>query len=155
MIKKAEFSSCGKYRYFLSRIWDESKPIYLFIGLNPSVANEEDNDNTISRCINLIDSWGGGGLYMANLFAYIATNPQIMKEANDPIGIDNDFFLKELADSVFKIVVCWGNDGSHNGRSEKVKLLLQKNKLFCLHINGSGEPHHPLRLSNTTLLEYK
>lgn len=154
MIKKAEFSDCGKYRYFLSRIWDESKPIYLFIGLNPSIANDEDNDNTISRCINLIDSWGGGGLYMANLFAYIATNPQVMKQASDPIGIDNDFFLETLSDSAFKIVACWGNDGSHRGRSLDVINLLKNKDMFCLHINNSGEPHHPSRISNTQLIKY-
>ncbi len=49
-----------------------------FVGLNPSTADHQQDDRTIRRCINLLKSWGGGGIYMANLFAYRATDPQEM-----------------------------------------------------------------------------
>ncbi|HDR2355042.1 TPA: DUF1643 domain-containing protein [Enterobacter roggenkampii] len=42
MIKDAIFSPCGKYRYSLSRVWDDSKPYTLFIGLNPSYADADE-----------------------------------------------------------------------------------------------------------------
>ena len=35
-INGAEFSEGRKYRYALWRIWDSSKPLVMFIGLNPS-----------------------------------------------------------------------------------------------------------------------
>ena len=52
MKKDAILSEDRKYRYVLSRIWDESKPLVVIIGLNPSTADEKDDDNTIKKCIN-------------------------------------------------------------------------------------------------------
>ena len=46
----AKFSACRKYRYALWRNWDESKPSAMIIGLNPSTADENENDPTITRC---------------------------------------------------------------------------------------------------------
>ena len=40
----AKFSACRKYRYALWRNWDESKPYAMIIGLNPSTADENEND---------------------------------------------------------------------------------------------------------------
>jgi hypothetical protein len=70
----AIFSDCRKYRFALRRNWDESKPYVMFIGLNPSTADEIENDPTINRCISYARSWGYGGLFMANLFAFRATD---------------------------------------------------------------------------------
>ena len=53
----AFFSSNRKYRYALWRVWDHTKPYVMFIGLNPSIANETDNDPTIRRCINYAKGW--------------------------------------------------------------------------------------------------
>ena len=66
MKKDAILSEDRKYRYVLSRIWDESKPLVVIIGLNPSTADEKDDDNTIKKCINFSKNWGYGGLYMLN-----------------------------------------------------------------------------------------
>ncbi len=56
---------------------------YWFESLNCSHIQD---DPTITRSINLAKSWGGGGIYMANLFAYRATDPQEMMSQEDPIG---------------------------------------------------------------------
>ena len=77
----AEFSACRKYRYALWRTWDESKPYPMIIGLNPSTADENENDPTITRCINFAKSWGYGGVCVINLFVYCATVPSDMKES--------------------------------------------------------------------------
>lgn len=45
MQKSAVFSEWRKYRYSLKRIWDDQKPYVLFIGLNPSTADEESDDD--------------------------------------------------------------------------------------------------------------
>ncbi len=57
------------------RIWDESK-LCDVLGLNPSTADETEDDPTIRRCINFAKTWGYGGLCMTNLFAYRATQPR-------------------------------------------------------------------------------
>ena len=51
MFQDAKISSDGKYRYSLVREWDKEKPKVLFIGLNPSTADEKTDDPTIRRCI--------------------------------------------------------------------------------------------------------
>ena len=51
----AELSECRTYRYVLWRIWDNSKPKIMFIGLNPSTADENTDDNTITRTVAKIN----------------------------------------------------------------------------------------------------
>ncbi|MBP2698730.1 hypothetical protein C9J44_05000 [Photobacterium sp. GB-27] len=147
MKKSAVLSSCRKYRYELWRTWDDSKPYAMFIGLNPSTADETEDDPTIRRCINFAKSWGYGGLCMANLFAYRATQPEDMKRASDPIGDKNDETLILLAQNAGVIVGAWGNDGVFLNRSEDVRALISE--LNVLKVNKSGEPAHPLYLKST------
>lgn len=152
MEKGAKISDCTKYRYSLWRIWDKEKPIFTFVGLNPSTADHVQDDPTITRCINFTKSWGGGGIYMANLFAYRATDPQEMMSQDDPIGSDNDFYLNELATQSQKIIACWGNHGTYQQRSTAVKELL-KDKLYYLELNKTGEPKHPLYIHSETKIK--
>ncbi|MEZ9153267.1 DUF1643 domain-containing protein [Vibrio sp. F13] len=147
MKKTARLSDCSTYRYELWRTWDESKPYAMFIGLNPSTADETEDDPTIRRCINLAKSWGYGGLCMANLFAYRATQPEDMKRATNPIGDENDETLTRLSKSAGVIVGAWGNDGVFLNRSEDVRALVPE--INVLKVNKSGEPAHPLYLKST------
>lgn len=142
MKNTAKLSECKKYRFALWRTWDDSKPCVMFVGLNPSTADESTDDPTLTRCINYAKSWGFGRVCMANLFAYRATKPNDMKAAKDPIGSENNEWLKKLANDADLVVAAWGNDGSYLGRSEQVKELLPN--IHCLKINKSGEPAHPL-----------
>lgn len=144
MIKDAIVSPCRKYRYALWRIWDTSKPLVLFICLNPSTADETNDDPTLRRCITFAKSWGYGGVCIANLFAIRATQPAEIKKCEDPIGIENDRWLVKLADEADLIIGAWGNDGTFQNRSQDVKRLLPT--LHYLKMNASGEPAHPLYL---------
>lgn len=92
----AIFSPDRKYRYFLHRFWGTG-PWVSFVCLNPSKADEEEDDNTVKRCINYARLWGFDGLIVANIFAFRATNPIIMKAQDDPIGPDNNKFLTNFA----------------------------------------------------------
>ncbi len=138
----AILSKCRNYRYALWRTWDDSKPYAMFIGLNPSTADETEDDPTIKRCINYSREWGYGGLCMVNLFAFRATAPRDMKASNNPIGSDNDDWIKKLSKKAGVIVAAWGNDGSFMGRSKNVVDMIPD--LMCLKINKTGEPAHPL-----------
>ena len=113
MQKDAFLSEDRMYRYGLSRVWDKSRPYVLFIGLNPSTADENKDDPTIRRCVDYVCKWGYGGLKMANLFAYRATLPSDLRKAKEPIGVDNDKYIKELSKSAAITIVAWGNDGSY------------------------------------------
>ena len=144
--KNATFSNCRKYRYSLSRIWDKKKKLVLFIGLNPSTANEEVDDPTIRRCVNYVKNWGYGGLIMVNLFAYRVTLPSGLKKVKYPIGEDNDKYIMTLSKKADITVAAWGNNGNLYGRDKQVFDLIPN--LMCLKLNKSGQAAHPLYLSN-------
>lgn len=115
----AEFSKDRKYRYALWRIWDEEKPLVMFIGLNPSKATEDANDNTISKVIKVARHNGYGGLYMMNLFAYITQYPDELKKCADPLG-DNNGWLERIYPKCKNVVFAWGNFKQAKERSAEV-----------------------------------
>jgi len=142
--KNATFSSCRIYRYSLSRIWDKKKKYILFIGLNPSTANEEVDDPTIRRCVNYAKKWGYGGFMMVNLFAYRTTLPSNLKKVKYPVGSENDKYIVTLSKKADITVAAWGNNGDFYSRDKEVLSLVPS--LMCLKINKSGQPAHPLYL---------
>ena len=149
MIEKgAKFSSDRLYRYLLWRVWDKDKRSALFIGLNPSTADENVDDPTIRRCVDFAMRWGNGGLVMANLFAYRATNPKELKCIVDPIGRDNDDYILSAHKAAGITILAWGNGGLYLGRGDDVAKML----LGCarLRITRQGQPQHPLYLPKNT-----
>lgn len=143
MISTATISPCGRYRYDLWRRWSNG-PYCMFVGLNPSTADETEDDPTIRRCISYAQEWGYSALCMANLFAYRATKPRDMKAAEDPVGPDNDRILRTLFDSAGIIIAAWGRDGKYRCRDLDVLSILDYP--FCLKRNQDGSPAHPLYL---------
>jgi len=102
----------------------------------------------VRRCQGYARDWGYGGLLMTNLFAFRATDPQVMKAAPDPIGPDNDLYLRNTAKKAGLVVAAWGNHGAFQGRSQEVVRMLKEAgaELRCLKMTGQGEPGHPLYL---------
>jgi len=148
--KYATFSSCRKYRYSLSRIWDKKKKHVLFIGLNPSTADEEVDDPTIRRCLNFAKKWGYGGFIMVNLFAYRTTLASNLKKVKYPVGKDNDKYIMTLSKKADTTVAAWGNNGNLYDRDKQVLSFIPN--LMCLKVNKSGQPSHPLYLSKNLKL---
>ena len=142
----ALFSKDRFYRYALWRIWDKSLPKILFIGLNPSTADEIKDDPTNRRCKRYAQDWGFGGYIMSNIFAYRSTNPKILKEIKDPIGPDNNYWLQKLDKEAILTIGAWGNHGKLLNREEEIINLIDN--LYCLKITKEGHPSHPLYLSN-------
>lgn len=145
--KGAELSDCGKYRYSLHRIWNEDLPKVMFIMLNPSKADADVDDPTIRRCIGFAKSWGYGGLYVGNLFAYRDTNPKGLFGAIDPVGMENDYYLA-LISGECKIAVCaWGNSPIIKRINPEHKPLSNiKIPLHYIDLSKDGTPKHPLYL---------
>ena len=151
----AIFSPDRKYRYKLRRPTMFGEGQCLFIMLNPSTADETTNDNTVTRCIYSSKEWGFQELIVANLFAYRATYRKDMKKQIDPVGPDNDEWIHALAQQADRIVLAWGEDGGHQGRSDYVvnELLDVANQpIFHFGLTKSGEPRHPLYLSKKIIL---
>lgn len=147
MDKGAEFSPCRTYRYDLWRSWNEGYGEVAFIGLNPSTADETLDDPTIRRCMAYAKGWGFAGVHMLNLFAFRATDPAIMKKADEPIGPDNDEIISTVAKKCTVVVAAWGVHGTHRGRDREVRKLVPD--LHTLKLTKAGHPNHPLYLPKT------
>ncbi|MEL6221262.1 MAG: DUF1643 domain-containing protein [Cyanobacteria bacterium J06627_8] len=140
----AVFSPCQAYRYSLWRVWNAQAPKVLFIGLNPSTADAENNDPTIRRCIGFANEWGYGGVYVANLFSWRSPHPRLLKQAAEPIGEHTNDWLVKLNDETDLTIACWGNNGSFQHRDIAVMGFLKG--LHCLRMTKQGNPSHPLYL---------
>jgi len=144
MQKRAILDETRKYRYILTRKINQNPPI-LFIMLNPSTADEYQDDPTIRRIIEFTKSWGYGASIVMNIFAYRSSDPSELKKVTDPIGSKNDYYLKLVSNHVDKIIVAWGVNGNYLKRAEKViDSLPLKERVFCLETTKGGYPKHPL-----------
>jgi len=141
---EANFSSCGRYRYWLSRVWDDSKNIGAFICINPSKATSLMSDPTLSNCNNLAVQWGWGGFYIVNLFAYIAPIQKDLKSQNDPVGPLNNQAITYVASIASHLILAWGND--YKTRATTVLGLFEDRQLHCIKKNKGGGYLHPNRI---------
>lgn len=148
----AEFSPCRTYRYTLERRLGPGYRAALFIGLNPSTADEERNDPTIRREIGFARAWGCDWLLKANLFGLRSTDPRALYKHAEPVGIDNDNHILALAKRARgfggKIICAWGVHGKLLGRAAHVVELLTRaeHNLHMLALTKDGAPKHPLYL---------
>lgn len=154
MEKGAQFSFCRTYRYALWRTWTQGDGHVTFIGLNPSIADENKDDPTIRRCIGFAKDWGFGGINMLNIFAFRATNPKELMKAKEPIGEKNNHYLSMYCDPIGLNVACWGTWGAYMNRGREVLYLLGIDCLSYFGLTKNIQPKHPLFLKKgTDLLE--
>jgi hypothetical protein len=121
-----------------------------FIGLNPSTADEINNDPTVRRCIGFARRWGFGGVYMLNVFGFRSTNPRALKAAVDPVGPGNDASLLKTCRRCDMVVACWGVWGGLFDRGQAVMELLSDVPIHCLGMTRGRQPKHPLYLRSAT-----
>lgn len=151
----AIFSPCEKYRYRLWRTWAPERPRLVYVMLNPSTADAEKNDPTITRCMKRARLMGYGGIEALNIFAWRSTDPRGLYSAEDPVGPDNDSHIKAVCDAAIenwsKIILGWGEHGCYMSRGRAVRKMLDDKQIdtYALRLNASGEPQHPL------YIEYK
>ena len=142
MTKGAIISDCGNYRYQLWRKWDPIKPMALFIMLNPSTADANNDDPTIRRCVEFAKSWGYGGVYVGNLYAYRSTDRDVLKKVLDPEGPENQQNIQDMIESCSLVICAWGNKEG----SPPLWLTELCSDLHYLELSKSGTPKHPLYL---------
>lgn len=153
--KGAALSECGRYRWWLSRIWDDTRPSLVWILLNPSTADTARDDPTIRKCMGFAQRWGHGGIVVVNLFCWRLT------DSKELLRVDPALVVGELADQNIlwsatatlagnrRVIAGWGTLGGHLGRDQHVLALLRANGIAveCLGITQGGFPRHPLYTS--------
>lgn len=155
--RNADISSCGRYRYWLTRRWDFDLPVALFVMLNPSTADGDVDDPTIRRCIGLARRWGMGGIEVVNLYPWRATKPRDLPHGPEVFGDiakggheRNAVAIRQAALAAGRIVVAWGaNPGPCKSHPSVVLDLLRAydctdEGVEALALTKHGAPRHPL-----------
>lgn len=143
----------GDHRYSLTREWDiTNEKRTLFIMLNPSTADEQQDDMTTRRCINFAKRWGCGSLEICNLFSYRTTYPKDLHALpySEIIGEKNRYYLEKAFKEATIIVVAWGKHGKLHKQSTHIHHFLKQwsheyeKTIYCLGFLKNKEPRHPL-----------
>lgn len=153
----ATFSLDKLYRYKLWRTFMFGEGTVTFVCLNPSTADEVRNDPTVRKCLNFAQRAGFHKCYIGNIFAYRNTDPETLYKLQDPIGIDNDKYLVEMAKDSTMVIFAWGNHGVLKSRGQQVAELLWEWQPSILgNLTKLGCPQHPLYLpSDTDINDYQ
>lgn len=145
----ATLSADGRYRYDLGRVAAfGSIEAVNFIMLNPSTADADRPDPTMTRCLGYTRRWGYGRLIITNLFALRSADPRMLSAVDevDAIGPENGRYVMAHARESARVVVAWGVGGRLYGRAGKVCAMLAAwgVRPYCLAITKEGHPAHPL-----------
>jgi hypothetical protein len=153
----AGFSPDRKYRYLLWRIWDPGRRYLAAIGMNPSYADEERNDSTVTILRRRAAQMGFGGLYMLNVCPYRETHPEKIPMDDTRWGPDgtsdeNDKAIARVATDAGMVLACWGSHILIRDRAQEVRAALAAMgvTLYTLGLTHGGHPRHPLRVPYAT-----
>jgi len=119
----------------------------VFVGLNPSTADEARDDPTTRRCVRFARDWGFARLELVNLFAYAATDPTEFRAAPDPVGPENLVAVRTALGRAAVVICAWGNDGVGPAADAVFELVAQPH---CLGTTLRGAPRHPLYVPAAT-----
>ena len=144
----AVFAEGRTHRLYLWRRWNNSLPWIMFIGLNPSTADERLNDPTVRRCIGFADKWGYGGIFMCNVFTLVSTDPKKLNTGT-AVVIGADLAMRVIKERCIKAVAAWGNliIKVRSGEDRVARIKRDLSPLDCLGMTKLGHPRHPLYLS--------
>lgn len=162
----AVFSDDLVYRYLLESWWHHAiDPLWrprtaCWIMLNPSTADHEKLDPTLTRCRRFSYNWGFDGMLIVNLFALRSTDSSKLRQVCNPWGPENDDFLKSAIGRASTVIVAWGTRVRERLVKEQADRVLgmirTAHKLpVCLKVSATGAPCHPLYMrSDLKLIDY-
>lgn len=123
----------------------------MFIGLNPSKADESEPDQTIKSVERISRHNGYGGFYMMNCFAYIATNPDLLM--HNPMSDEwNNNMLTVTAAKCKVVVFAWGNFKIVQETGRDKELIEMFPNAYVIGFNKNGSPVHPLYQKSKSVL---
>lgn len=150
---RAVFSPDRRYRYVWERDWSMGDParVMTFIMLNPSLADEQRQDPTVTRCLRRAVDGGYNVLRVLNLFARISPYPKDLLADHDPVGPYNDRHIERECKGSSMVIAAWGSFKLVAPRALAVRKLLDASgiRLHYLRLTGTGKPWHPLHLPYT------
>lgn len=154
----AIISPCGLYRYRLERDVQMAGIVVALFGVNPSTADATVNDATIRKDIGFAKVHGWRKIIKGNVFPFRATKVFELATCSNPLGTDNETYLRAIADEADLLVPCWGNQSkvpkALRHHFDRTLEILSKTGRPLMHfgLTDSGDPKHPLFLPYDTPL---
>jgi hypothetical protein len=159
MKRTAQISPCGTYRFRLTRQWD-NRPILVVCMFNPSTADANVDDQTITLLCHIASHNGFGGVVVVNGIPVISSTPAEAIEmtnydrtkdwhARDRLQQNVGIIVKEV-ERAGAVLIAWGaladrcSDWFDNVREEIECALPDGAPLYCLGRTAGGYPKHPL-----------
>jgi hypothetical protein len=135
------------YRYELERVWDETLPTMLIVGMNPSMAGPNRDDPTSAKATRIARRFGFGRVYLGNVHGYRVTDQTRLLEVADPVGPQNDTHLLFMAARSEAIVMAYGTPKLEalclRGPRVARMLMAHGHELTVLQLSKDGVPMHP------------
>ena len=154
----AVLSECGLYRYRLDRDLGRRGPTVAILGVNPSTADAQVNDQTIRKDIGFGRVHGWGRLIKGNKFAFRATDVAVLRGCADACGPENDAHLETILREADVVVAAWGPLAKlppalrRRWRSVTAMADRLSVELMCFGTAKDGQPRHTLMLAYDTPL---
>jgi hypothetical protein len=167
---RATFNKARTHRYLLRRrVTDAtSGRTVCFVCLNPSTADEKDDDPTIRKLKYYAGTWGFDRLEVVNLFSFRTSSPEELYRqtvlgsgAGDEVtgGKRNMHEIREAAMRAIRVVCAWGGPYRPKMFGRRVEeraadvyqtiISVQRPGFVqALQLAKAGEPRHPLYLKN-------
>lgn len=154
----ASFSACRRHRHWLERDWSrtDNAAYILWIGMNPSTAEENIDDRTIRKEQKFTRAWKRSRMIKCNVMDYRATHPDILLRADVmPCHVINLPTILHHANGSDIVVACWGAlPDKLQPYADAVVSTLQAADIpmSCLGYTASGNPRHPLYVKDSAKL---
>lgn len=156
----ADFSPCGRYRTVLRRWTGADFPAryMMLIGMNPSTADANANDPTITREWGFAQREGFNGFLKCNISDYRATDPKALLALSDDeiMSAGNMNAIACFAQMASVVVFCCGKPNKALLPAyalARATLAVSGVPVYCFGKNSDGSPKHPLYLRSDTPLE--
>lgn len=144
----AIFSEDGRYRYQLTYRWAPGGRTALFGMQNPSTANADKSDPTVTRCVGFAKRFKCNALVVVNMAAGIATKPANLLKLEDPVGPHNLQAIRASGTGVDVVVAAWGalSPELREIFGDSIRMFRLLRDVRCLGLTKGGDPRHPLYL---------
>lgn len=143
-----------EHRLLLTRSWAGDKPakVVTFVGLNPSTADDKNDDMTVAKCRGFAEKWGCNAFHVVNLYTRRATKPAALKVLAAINHPDGDKTIVDYTRGVFLVVACWGAWAGPDPLRADVVRELVGDRWHALGFTAEGGPRHPSRIAYSTEL---
>lgn len=159
MKRGATISPCKAYRFKLWRTWDD-RPVLLVVMFNPSTADANVDDPTISLLCHIAAHNGFGGVQVVNAIPLRSPTPAAAIEmtqwdrcsdwhARDRLQ-QNLAIIQAEVERAGAVLLAWGalgercSDWMDQVREEIEAALPDGVPLYCLGKTAGGHPKHPM-----------